>query len=110
MRFTFGVRGIGGNIGAEDAKGGSVTAKHWFMFAGWQVAGSLVGFGAHHVDSLSWALSGLMLMPGTLLSFYIFREGGIGNSWDKWTPFAVAAALNTLLFVIIAIVRSKNRA
>jgi hypothetical protein len=79
------------------------------MFAGWQVAGSLVGLGAHHVDTLSWTLSGLMLMPGTLLSLYVFREGGVGNSWDKWTLFAVAASLNTLLFAIIAIVRRKKR-
>jgi hypothetical protein len=80
------------------------------MFTGWQVAGSLVGLGAHHVDRLSWALSGLMLMPGTLLSLYLFREGGVGNNWDNWTLFAVAASVNALVFAAIAIVRGKKRA
>lgn len=79
------------------------------MFAGWQAAGSLIGLGAHHLDRLSWALSGLMLMPGTLLSLFIFREGGIGNHWDKWTLFAVAVSLNALIFATIAILRSKKK-
>ena len=80
------------------------------MFAGWQVAGSLVGLGAHPVDTLSWILSGMMLIPGTLLSLYMFRVGGVGNSWAKWTLFAVAASCNTLLFTIIAIIRARKKA
>ena len=49
-------------------------------------------------------------MPGTFLSLYVFRMGGIGNSWHKWTIFALAAAFNTLLFAIIAIFRNRKRA
>jgi hypothetical protein len=86
-----------------------MKTRHWFMFGGWQLAGALVGLGAHHVDAFSWVLSDLMLMPGTLLSLYVFRVGGIGNSWDKWTFFVVAAAPNALLFAIIAIIRTKKK-
>ena len=83
--------------------------RHWLMFAGWQLAGSLVGLGAHHVDAFSWTLSYLMLMPGTLLSLYVFRLGGIGNHWHKWTFFAVAAVPNTLLFALIALIAFMQR-
>jgi hypothetical protein len=51
-----------------------------------------------------------MLMPGWLLSLYVFREGGIGNNWDKWTLFAVAVSLNAILFTAIATIRSKKNA
>lgn len=84
--------------------------RHWLLFAGWQLAGSLVGFAAHHVDTVSWLVSGPMLMPGWLLSLYVFREGGIGNNWDKWTLFAVAVSLNAILFTAIATIRSKKNA
>ena len=57
--------------------------RHWLIFAAWQLAGYLVGWGAHHVDTLSLAISSLMLMPGTLVSIYLFREGGVGNTWQK---------------------------
>lgn len=95
-RLEFG--GVGGIIGAG---GGSVKVRHWLLFAGWQVAGSLVGLGARHVDTVSWLVSGFMLMPGTLLSLYVFREGGVGNNWDKWTLFAVAVSLNNILFAAL---------
>jgi hypothetical protein len=99
---------IAGIIGAESAGGGSVKVRHWLLFAGWQVAGSLVGLGARHVDTVSWLVSGFMLMPGTLLSLYVFREGGIGNNWDKWTLFAAAVSLNTVLVAAIAIIRNNK--
>jgi hypothetical protein len=101
---------VGGIIGAESTGGGSVKVQHWLLFAGWQVAGSLVGLGARQMDTVSWLVSGFMLMPGTLLSLYVFREGGIGNNWDKWTLFAVAVSLNTILFAAIAIRRNKKSA
>jgi hypothetical protein len=40
----------------------------------------------------------------------MFRVGGVGNSWAKWTLFAVAASCNTLLFTIIAIIRARKKA
>jgi hypothetical protein len=85
-----------------------MRARNWFMFGAWQVAGALVGLAAHHVDTVSWVLSGLMLLPGTLLSLYVFRQGGTGNNWDKWTVFVVAASLNTLLFATIEGIRRKK--
>jgi hypothetical protein len=87
-----------------------VKVRHWLFFAGWQIAGSLVGLGARHVDTVSWLVSGFMLMPGTILSLYVFREGGIGNNWDKWTLFAVAVSLNTVLVAAMAIIRNKKSA
>jgi len=51
-----------------------------------------------------------MLLPGTLLDFYLFREGGIGNNWAQWTLFAVAAGLNTILFAAIYIAKTKKPA
>ena len=87
-----------------------MKVRHWLLFGGWQVAGSLVGLGARHVDTVSWLVSGFMLMPGTLLSLYVFREGGVGNNWDKWTLFAVAVSLNNILFAAIAIRRNKKSA
>ena len=89
---------------------GRMRKRHWLIFGGWQLAGSLVGLGAHHVDTFSWGLSGLMLLPGTLLDFYLFREGGIGNNWAQWTLFAVAAGLNTILFAAIYIAKTKKPA
>jgi hypothetical protein len=85
-----------------------VKARHWLIFAGWQLAGYLTGLGAHHVDAISWAISGFMLMPGTLLSICLFRQGGIGNTWQKWTIFAVAVTANSVLFAILSILRARR--
>lgn len=57
--------------------------RHWLIFAGWQLAGSLAGYSAHHVDRLSWAISGIMLFPGTYVTGYVFRVGGPGNNWPS---------------------------
>jgi hypothetical protein len=51
-----------------------LKTKHWMMFAGWQLAGSLLGLAAQHVDQLSWMISAIMLLPGTALSFYLFIQ------------------------------------
>ncbi len=75
--------------------------RHLAIFAGWQTAGFLVGMGAHHVDRVSWLISSLMLMPGTMASLYLFRPGGIGNAWPKWALFAIPVAINIALFVAL---------
>ena len=80
------------------------------MFAGWELAGALVGLGASHVDHMSWGISILMLMPGAILDGYLFREGGIGNIWPKWTLFAVAVAVNTLLFATLDLYKRSKQA
>lgn len=85
-----------------------MQARHWMMFAAWQLAGSLIGLGAHHVDALSWMISGLMLLPGTVVSWYVFKPGGLGNTWQKWPIFAVAASANILLFTIVSLVKRKR--
>jgi hypothetical protein len=85
-----------------------MRTRRWALFSGWQLAGVLIGLAAHHVDALSWWVSGLMLMPGTLLSLYVFREGDVGNNWGKWAVFGVAAAFNVLAFATVAILRRKR--
>ena len=85
-----------------------MTLRHWAIFAAWQITGALTGLAAHHLDTLSWMVSALMLMPGTLLSLYVFREGGIGNELGKWALFGVAASVNTLMFGLVAIIRRKR--
>jgi hypothetical protein len=87
-----------------------MRAKHWLMFTAWQLAGTLAGLGASHVDHFSWTISVLMLLPGDLLNGYLFRLGGIGNYWPKWTLFAVAAAVNILLFATIDLYKRTRRA
>ena len=58
-------------------RGLTVKALRWMIFAGWQIASSLVGLSAHHVDAFSRTILALMLMPGIMVS--LFREGGMGN-------------------------------
>jgi undecaprenyl pyrophosphate phosphatase UppP len=91
-----------------EARNPGVKAKYWLMFAGWQLAGSMIGFAAHHVDKFSYIVSAVMLFPGTALSLYVFRPGGVGNNWQKWTIFAVAAAVNMALFAIISLLKASR--
>jgi hypothetical protein len=85
-----------------------VKNRHLAIFAGWQLAGFLAGMGAHHLDMISWWVADLMLLPGTLTSFYFFRPGGPGNNWSKWTLFAIPVAVNTALFLALFFLRRKK--
>jgi hypothetical protein len=84
--------------------------KHWLMFSGLQLAGVLVGLGAHHVDRLSWTISILMLLPGFIVSGYFFRIGGPGNYWPIWSMFAIAATVNFVLLGVALSIRKFKRA
>ena len=63
---------------------------------------------AGHFDTMLWALSGLVLLPGSLADIALFREGAIGNLWPKWTLFAIPIAANALLFSVIAMVTRQT--
>jgi len=83
--------------------------RTWILFLAWQTAGALVGLGASHVDTLSWGLAALMLLPGTLLDWFFFKRGGVGNSWPKWAVFVIPIAANLVLFALLAMVRNRSR-
>jgi len=83
--------------------------KYWWIFGGIQVAGTLVGMGAGHADTLLWVLSLLLLLPGNLVSLPFFTPGHIGNNWPGWTLFAVAVSANVLLFTMASFLFARRR-
>ena len=79
-----------------------MRAKHWWMFMGWQLAGSLAAMTAHTahpIDRLSWKIYVVMLVPGSFASTYFFRDGMPDNYWPKWAPYAMVTGINIALFL-----------
>jgi hypothetical protein len=87
-----------------------MRAKHWAMFAGWQLAGSLAAMSAHTVDThtLSWPIYVVMIAPGSFASFYFLGANGQGDYWLKWAPYAIAVGVNVALFTIVALAKRKK--
>jgi hypothetical protein len=83
--------------------------RYWWIFGCAQVVGTVVGMGAAHVDHLSWGISLVLLLPGTLVSLPFFTEGHIGNNWPKWTIFAIAVTANLICFVLVSVVVGRRR-
>ena len=76
-----------------------MKAKYWLIVVVAQMAGTVVGMGATHVDRLEWAISLILLLPGALVALPFFTEGHIGNNWPQWTVFGIAVGANLVLSV-----------
>ena len=77
------------------------------------IASQLVGaywlLSASHADTLSWILGGLFLLPGSLVDLMLFKPGGVGNEWPKWTLAAIPIALNAIVYVSTVVAYRRVR-
>jgi hypothetical protein len=73
-----------------------------------QVVGAYWLLSASHVDTMSWILGAVFLLPGSLLDLVIFKQGGVGNAWPKWTVAAIPIVVNALLFFSVVYRRGRG--
>ncbi len=77
-----------------------MKSKYWRIFGVVQFVGAAGGLGGLYLlqDPIGWALSLLVLLPGTLVAWPFSKLGHMGTDWPIWTVFAIAVPVNVILF------------
>jgi hypothetical protein len=78
--------------------------RHWRLFSLVQFVGAAGGLsGLYWVQSpLTWGLSLLVLLPGTLVAWPFSNLGHMGTGWPFWTVYAIAVPINVGLFALLS--------
>jgi hypothetical protein len=84
--------------------------KYWWIFGVLQVLGILATAEAVLLQfPLLWAVSMLVLLPGSLAFFSGFDLRLLGTTWSPWMLCATAVTTNVLLFAVASFVLARHR-